>query len=168
MAAKYATYLHANQSRKYTGLPYITHLAEVAGLVAAAVAGRKDCDSMVSAAFLHDAMEDQGASYLGIKAVTCADVADIVVGLTDIEEGTRAERKYKAALRLAASDWRVQTIKYADLISNTRDIVKHDPKFAVVYLAEKKHLLDVMRDGHRGLRNMALAQLERCYASLKS
>ena len=38
----------------------------------------------------------------------------------------------------------VQTIKVADLIHNTWSIVEHDPKFAQVYLREKKVLLGAL------------------------
>ncbi len=48
-----------------------------------------------------------------------------------------------------------QTIKLADLISNTRSIVERDPKFAVTYLAEKRELLKVLTDGDPALYRMA-------------
>ena len=35
-------------------------------------------------------------------------------------------------------------IKAADLISNSKSIAEHDPKFAKVYFEEKRALLDVM------------------------
>ena len=41
----------------------------------------------------------------------------------------------------------VQTIKYADVISNTKDIRVYDPKFAEVYVAEIKELLEVIDKG---------------------
>jgi hypothetical protein len=49
----------------------------------------------------------------------------------------------------------VQTIKLADLCSNTKSIVEHDPKFAAVYLDEKAMLLNVMRHGSPWLWNKA-------------
>jgi hypothetical protein len=52
----------------------------------------------------------------------------------------------------------VQTIKCADLISNTSSIVMHDPKFAITYLAEKRALLDAMVLAHPRLREMAYSQ----------
>ncbi len=40
-----------------------------------------------------------------------------------------------------------QTIKLADLISNTRSIMEHDEAFAKTYLVEKRLLLEVMDKG---------------------
>jgi len=49
----------------------------------------------------------------------------------------------------------VQTIKVADLISNTGSIVEHDPKFAVTYLEEKRLLLDVLTNADPRLLSIA-------------
>jgi hypothetical protein len=52
-----------------------------------------------------------------------------------------------------------QTIKLADLISNTRSIMEHDEAFAKTYLAEKRLLLEVMTKGDRGLLAVARKQI---------
>ena len=52
----------------------------------------------------------------------------------------------------------MQTIKCADLISNTSSIVQHDPKFAALYLAEKRELLEVLREADPLLRQLAATQ----------
>jgi hypothetical protein len=52
----------------------------------------------------------------------------------------------------------IQTIKCADLISNTSSIVKHDPKFAVTYLEEKRLLLDAMTKADPRLWQLARSQ----------
>jgi hypothetical protein len=52
------------------------------------------------------------------------------------------------------------TIKCADLISNTSSIVKHDPKFAEVYLEEKRLLLDVLTKADPWLVEIARKQSE--------
>jgi hypothetical protein len=54
----------------------------------------------------------------------------------------------------------VQTIKYADLISNTQSIVVQDKKFAKVYLKEKRNILEVCVKGSTLLHNMAMDQLD--------
>lgn len=87
-----------------------------------------------------------------------AEVAELVDGMTDKsvpEDGPRAIRKMIDRARLASSSPQVQTIKLADLCSNTKSIVDHDPKFAKVYLNEKALLLNVMRDGSPWLWNKA-------------
>lgn len=42
-----------------------------------------------------------------------------------------------------------------DLISNTSSIVQHDPKFSVVYLEEKRLLLDMLTKADPQLLQMA-------------
>ena len=44
-----------------------------------------------------------------------------------------------------------KTIKLADLIDNSKSILEYDPKFAKVYMAEKKLLLEVLEDGDKSL-----------------
>ena len=48
-----------------------------------------------------------------------------------------------------------KTIKLADLIDNTKSIVEHDPRFAKVYLEEKRLLLEVLKDGDETLWQQA-------------
>lgn len=159
-AMTFARKVHAGQVRKYTGNPYADHLAEVAGIVAT-VAGDL-CHSqehMTAVAWLHDCVEDQG-----VGAQELADEFGVIVqfgvmALSDLETGNRAERKAASRARLAAAPGWVQTIKCADLISNTSSIVKHDPKFAVTYLEEKRLLLDVLTKADPRLLGMAREQI---------
>lgn len=151
--------LHKNQKRKYTHNPYFDHLAEVAGITATALAGHTpwQFQTAVSAAWLHDSMEDQGVTFEQLYAVVGPDIAAGVWLLSDLETGNRAARKAASRERLARAPGWVQTIKCADLISNTSSIVEHDPSFARVYLEEKRLLLDVMTEADPELRAMAYA-----------
>jgi guanosine-3',5'-bis(diphosphate) 3'-pyrophosphohydrolase len=142
-AMMFAREVHADQRRKYTDAPYSDHLAEVAGIVAT-VAPDDMLDTMVAVAWLHDCVEDQGVELADLFRRFGSTVALGVEALSDLETGNRATRKAASRERLAASPGWVQTIKCADLISNTSSIVQHDPKFAETYLAEKRALLDVM------------------------
>lgn len=157
---------HKDQVRKYTGNPYTDHLAEVAGIVATVTDfdGISSAECLIATAWLHDVIEDCGmspcdlADYLTIVGHEYEDAKPIVHGvmlLSDLEEGNRATRKRLSRERLAAAPSWVQTIKCADLISNTSSIVKHDPDFAKVYLEEKRLLLDVMTKADRRLWNIA-------------
>jgi hypothetical protein len=83
---------------------------------------------------------------------------DGVMLLSDLEQGNRAERKAASRARLADAPAWVQTIKCADLISNTSSIVLRDPKFAVTYLEEKRLLLDVLTKADPRLHALALSQ----------
>lgn len=158
-AMNFARRAHANQVRKYTGNPYADHLAEVAGIVATVAPEFKaDAEAMICTAWLHDYIEDVNPAPEGrkiLEATFGAHIAVAVTWLTDAEEGNRAQRKELARWRLAAAPGWVQTVKCADIISNTSSIVQHDPNFAVVYLREKRELLEVLTAAHPDLRRMA-------------
>jgi len=144
----FATAAHAacGQLRKYTYEPYIVHPAEVAKIVDE-VGGTPE---MIAAAWLHDVVEDTGVTNEIIRAEFGEEVAELVGWLTDVsrpEQGNRATRKAIDRAHSAMAPARAQTIKLADLISNTRSIMKHDEKFARTYLEEKRLLLEVMTKG---------------------
>lgn len=158
-AMVFAREVHAGHVRKYTGAPYFDHLAEVAGITAS-VAGQYGllAEEMIATAFLHDCVEDRGVTLAEIDARFGNLVAIGVSGLSDLESGNRAERKKLARDRLDLCSGWIQTIKVADLISNTASIVQHDHKFAVVYLSEARLLLDVL--GKADPRLLAMARLQ--------
>ncbi|MDM8358818.1 HD domain-containing protein [Pandoraea communis] len=159
-AMLYARAAHAEQRRKYTNNPYVDHLAEVAGIVSAVAADQfaVSADTMIAVAWLHDCVEDQGVPLMEIESRFGIMVALGVSGLSDMEQGNRAERKRLSRERLAACSGWIQTIKCADVISNTSSIVEHDPAFAKVYLEEKRLLLDVLMKADPRLRDIAAMQ----------
>ena len=152
-AQVYAMAAHAavGQKRKYTGEPYIVHPAEVASIVARVPGATPD---MVAAAWLHDVVEDTGCTFTDVHMAFGIDIATLVGWLTDVsrpEDGNRAVRKAIDRTHTADAPAEAQTIKLADLISNSRSIMQHDPEFARVYLEEKRMLLAVMTRGDAGL-----------------
>lgn len=162
-AMLFARFVHANQSRRYTGSPYADHLAEVAGIVATVICDDWDVSDEVAiaTAWLHDSVEDQDVPEGEIAQRFGPLIAHGVMLLSDLEEGNRAERKAASRERLATAPAWVQTIKVADLISNTSSIVQHDPKFAVVYLEEKRLMLDALVNADDRLKAVARAQIAR-------
>lgn len=82
-ALTYATKLHANQTRKGSGVPYIAHLLGVASI--ALEYGANEDEAI--AALLHDAIEDQGgaATREEIRRRFGVMVTAIVDGCTDAE-----------------------------------------------------------------------------------
>lgn len=155
-AIMFAEQAHRGQMRKYTGPPYITHCLEVA-LTVESVGGTEE---QIVAAILHDTVEDTDVCVSDIKAHFGTEVAAYVEWLTDCTKpfGNRAARKRIDRTRLSQAPDEVQTIKLADLISNTATITEYDPDFAKVYLSEKRDLLAVMKGGHPALRCIALEQ----------
>lgn len=159
----FARHVHRAQQRKYTGNPYFDHLAEVAGIVSTIASDAQDdpfidSECMIAVAWLHDAIEDQGITAYDLARKFGLVVSAGVSALSDMEQGNRAERKAASRIRLAAAPGWVQSIKCADLISNTSSIVRHDPKFAVTYLEEKRLLLDALTKADPRLLAMARAQ----------
>jgi len=162
-AMQFARYAHKEQVRKYTGNPYSDHLAEVAGIVATV----DNSDETIATAWLHDCCEDQGVTGMEIEIMFGIRVAIGVALLSDLEAGNRAERKAASRARLAGAPSWVQTIKCADLISNTSSIVKHDKNFAVTYLKEKEQLLAVLTKADPNLWQIAKDQIEESWKILK-
>jgi len=138
-----AAHAAVGQRRKYTNEPYIVHPVEVAGILKKI----PHTDDMLAAAYLHDTLEDTGVTYGDLNEVFGTTVADMVLWLTDVsrpEDGNRATRKALDRQHIAAAPGDVQTIKVADLMSNTRSIAAYDVEFARVYLVEKNDLLKVL------------------------
>ncbi len=155
-AMLYAEHVHADQKRKYTNAPYIAHLAEVAGMVTAI----RDEENAVAVAWLHDCIEDCDVKHETLVSNFSKEIADGVLMLSDLEEGNRTHRKELSRNRLAAApDW-IQDIKLCDMISNTSSIVQFDPKFAPLYLEEKRLLLKVLTKGNLDLIRMAKKYVE--------
>lgn len=154
----FAREVHKDQKRKYTGQPYFDHLAEVAG-IAMSVGWHGTLvhpDVVMAVCWLHDCVEDQNVRLIDLHERFGTTVAYGVLNLSDLEEGNRATRKRLSCERLAKAPAWVQTIKLADLISNTSSIVQHDPDFAKVYLKEKQALLEVLTKGDKRLHNIAM------------
>jgi (p)ppGpp synthase/HD superfamily hydrolase len=168
-AQVYAMAAHAavGQRRKYTNEPYIVHPAEVASIVAGVPGSTPD---MVAAAWLHDVVEDTGCTLTDIHMGFGADIAALVGWLTDVsrpEDGPRWYRKKLDREHTAQAPAEAQTIKCADLRSNTISIAKYDPEFARTYLVEKRALLEVMTRAHPVALKMAYDALEDAEATIK-
>ncbi len=89
-ALEFALRAHANQKRKGSGIPYSSHLLQVAGLVQE---HGGDVEQAV-AALLHDAIEDcADVSYESILDEFGSGVADIVRDCTDTAPGEQPGKK---------------------------------------------------------------------------
>jgi len=162
---------HGEQKRKYTGEPYWTHPLEVATIL-----HDNGLFNMVELALCHDLYEDTKCNFdslykellrLDYSNVNAYNICKQVQELTDVFTHedypymNRLKRKQKEAKRLGNVSFKAQTVKYADLISNTKSIVENDPKFAVVYLKEKQEILNRMTDGDATL-------FQKCFKQLKN
>ncbi|MDZ7849217.1 MAG: hypothetical protein U5L96_22245 [Owenweeksia sp.] len=62
--------------------------------------------------------------------------------------------------RLARISPAAQTIKYADIIDNTHEIMQHDPHFGRVFSLECQLKLHLMTNGEPALRKSALSTVQ--------
>lgn len=173
LARSFAMKVHANQVRKYTDLPYTTHLAEVAGIVSSVLDHNAlSPDTLIAVAWLHDAKEDQGVTDQQLWHVL-HDQVDGRFGIGTVERVVRGvswltsenstkprrERKHEGALRLGQAPHWVQTIKCADIFSNASSVAQLAPDFARIYLKEKEFELLCMEKAHSELRAETLAMV---------
>ena len=167
---QFATKAHGSQKRKYTPEPYIVHPVRVMELCR----NFTDDICILSAALLHDVLED--------TAVTTAEMSEflktvmsesdagrtlsLVTDLTDVyikkdyPQYNRRKRKELERQRISLTSADSQTIKYADIIDNCREIVKHDSDFARVFLSECRTVLKIMHGGNSVLREQARTMVE--------
>lgn len=161
-ARAFAMAAHAakDQRRKYTNEPYIFHPAAVVALVQTVPGVTTE---MLAAAWLHDVVEDTKVPWELIREEFGPVVASMVRDLTDVsqhKDGDRPTRRAIDRAHTATASPEAKTIKLADLIDNTKNIVALDPGFAKVYLAEKRLLLDVLTEGDPTLWAQAAEQCD--------
>lgn len=119
MARQFAEAAHAGQTRKGAGKePYISHVAEVAALVA----GFGGSGGQVMAAWLHDTVEDCGVSPEEVAARFGAEVAALVGEVTDDKSLPKAERKQLQVDHAPHKSDAAALIKICDKLSNIRAV----------------------------------------------
>lgn len=167
-ALAYQRFAHgsAGQLRKYTAEPYHVHPEAVAGIVAS----YSTDEELVAAALLHDVVEDvPGQSVALIVSEFNRRIAGFVDDVTnrftkELHPGlNRKERKQLERDRLRGVSPGAKLIKLADIIDNTKDLLRHDQKFAKTFFAEKRELLPLLKvegsDPHHALYEIALRQI---------
>ena len=163
---EFATIAHGEQKRKYTPERYIVHPIRVME-----TCRRFTSDTCIlAAALLHDVLEDtkiqtaELESFLKtqMNAGMALRTLQLVIDLTDVyvkkdyPKLNRRSRKSKELLRLEKTSPDSQTIKYADIIDNSKEIIEHDPDFAKVYLFECRTNLKKLNKGNQELYHEAL------------
>ncbi len=166
---EFADRAHGEQTRKYTPERYIVHPVRVMTMLA----GYTTDISMLSAALLHDVLEDTPVKSEEIEAflkhiMLASEVRKtirLVEDLTDVYVKSafphlnRRQRKELEISRIAQTSRDSQTIKYADIIDNCVEIVKHDRGFAGKFLSECREILRKAPNGDKKLYERAVATL---------
>lgn len=125
-AVALAITLHGEQTRKATGIPYLSHLLGVAGLVME----HGGDEEQTIAALLHDAIEDAGAHVEGLIREQFGErVVRIVLACTDGVPDAQGEkcdwqsRKQHYLAHLADAPAEVLQVSGCDKLHNARAIV---------------------------------------------
>ena len=172
----FADKAHGKQTRKYSAERYIVHPVRVMEMCRQYTADLP----VLAAALLHDVLEDtpvtKAALYQFLLTVMeeeeAKNTVQLVVELSDVytkeahPRWNRKKRKAKESARIQKTSPDSQTVKYADIIDNCREIVQHDPDFARVFLRECKELLKVIPAGNETLYKEAKDTVNRCLHQL--
>ena len=160
-ALEFARKAHGEQKRKYSDELYIEHPKRVAAFVKSVPHSKE----MIAAAYLHDVVEDTDVTKEEIEERFGVHVAGLVEELTDeymkkkYPHLNRKKRKEKEVARQAKTSSEAKTIKLADVIDNTPDIVKNDRQFARKYIPEMDALVQALKGGHELLHQKALQEV---------
>lgn len=123
-AIEFATKAHEGQFRKGTKRPYIVHPVEVADIVAQMTQD----EEIISAAVLHDTIEDcEGVTEEVLTGLFGERVSALVAGESEDKTRTWQERKGATIERLKTAPREIQMIALADKLSNMRDINRDYP-----------------------------------------
>lgn len=124
-AIAFATKAHEGQVRKGTSRPFIQHPLEVGEIVASMT----EDEEVISAAILHDTIEDcEGITEETICREFTSRVARLVAEESEDKSKTWMERKTATITHLKVAPREIQMIGLADKLSNMRDIDRDYPE----------------------------------------
>jgi (p)ppGpp synthase/HD superfamily hydrolase len=124
-AYHFAAQKHVAHRRKGEAAePYVNHLTEVAELAAQASGGNLD---IVTAAILHDTVEDTDTTLEELREVFGGAVADLVAEVTDDKSLPKQVRKEQQVAHAPHASHGAQIIKLADKTSNLRALALSPP-----------------------------------------
>jgi GTP diphosphokinase / guanosine-3',5'-bis(diphosphate) 3'-diphosphatase len=163
-ATAFAADKHRNQRRKDAeASPYINHPIALANVLAHE-AGVDDV-TVLAAALLHDTIEDTATTSQEVEATFGAEIAGIVVEVTDDKSLPKAERKRAQIEHAPHLSQRAKLVKLADKICNLRDMSDCPP--ADWPLERRREYFDWARqviDGVRGTHSQLEALFDDEYA----
>lgn len=124
-AIAFATQAHEGQVRKGTSRPFILHPLEVGKIVASMT----EDEEVISAAILHDTIEDcEGITEKLLCEEFTERVASLVAQESEDKSKTWMERKSATIAHLKVAPQEIQMIGLADKLSNMRDIDRDYPE----------------------------------------
>lgn len=144
-AAKFAIQRHGDQ--KYDGSPYSIHLLHVVEVLSRF---EVDSESLLTAAFLHDVVEDTDTTIEEVQTRFGPVVASLVEAVTDPKGGNRAWR-HSIAYPLISATQNAVILKLADRIANVEYSIASGSKFGMYkkeYESFKQYLRNAYTDSH--------------------
>jgi len=151
-AAAFAADKHRDQRRKdAAATPYINHPLGLAHILSAE-GGVTDIATL-SAALLHDTIEDTETSPEELEREFGAEIRRIVEEVTDDKSLPKADRKRLQVEHAAHISHKAQLVKLADKIANLRDVATSPPDRWTLerrqeYFDWAKQVVDRMRGVH--------------------
>lgn len=143
-AHAFARGAHKEQTRKFTGEPYLTHLEETAQLLWEATEGNADTDEYI-AAILHDTVEDTDATLEEVGQEFGGCVMSLVDELTSDERAKKIEgKKFYLTRKINGMSESAFLIKLCDRFSNVSGLMdKRIPTdFVRWYVKETQYILE--------------------------
>lgn len=138
-AREFATRKHEGQEYG-PNKPYTYHLEQVAQV---ATDHELPLDIRV-AAWLHDTLEDTETTVQELAEAFGAEVAVLVVDVTDSPGQNRKERTAFTWPRIRDMGWKAVALKLCDRIANVEACVLYNPKLLKMYRKEQDRFKQVM------------------------
>ncbi len=157
-AAGFAARAHRGQTRDDGQTPYAAHPMRVA-MVVRDVFGCDD-EVAITAAMLHDTIEDTPTDYDDIEEGFGREVADCVSALTKNMTLPESKREPDYDARLQAADWRARLIKLADVYDNACESLGAIAAKASCAPGQPSPPVTLKKLGSKAQRALALAQAD--------
>ena len=151
-AEKFGSIKHKGQMRKFSGEPYFEHPRRVAKIIQSFKKSHK-LDKLISAAFLHDTLEDTNTTNRDLITLFGGLVASLVKELTSEPEEIAkvGKTEYLSKKMIDMSNWAL-VIKLADRLDNVSDLKTSSEKFRTKTILSTKEIISNL-EKHRDLTN---------------
>lgn len=151
---------HKGQKRDDEKTPYVSHVYGVA-MTLALQFGVRDA-AMLTAAILHDMLEDTDVAFPVLQKRFGRRIADWVRLLSKDEDLPRPDRETLYCSQLKSAPWQVKLIKYADMHDNLLDALRINRR----YLAARRKKVRLYMKAMEGDRRPQLKFGRKCLEAL--
>jgi (p)ppGpp synthase/HD superfamily hydrolase len=141
-AVGFAARAHRGQLRKDQETPYASHVFRVC-LILRHVFGFDD-PRMLTAAILHDTVEDTTTDHDDLQERFGADVANWVAALTKDKRLPEDEREAAYVAQLVQAPWQVKACKLADVFDNLMDSTHTKPELRAKTIRNSHRYLNAL------------------------